>query len=78
MIFSLLSDMYEHRHRAFVSAIVQVAVGAGIAVGQGVAGYVGKFPIGRITWVGMYVYHTETGHELSVYVSLDTAIVGYP
>lgn len=41
LIFSLLSDMYEHRHRAFVSAIVQVAVGAGIAVGQGVAGYVG-------------------------------------
>lgn len=63
LIFSLLSDMYEHRHRAFVSAIVQVAVGAGIAVGQGVAGYVGRFPIGRITCVGMYDNHTGTGHR---------------
>jgi len=43
LIFSLLSDMYEHKHRAFVSAMVQIAVGAGIAVGQGVSGYVGMF-----------------------------------
>jgi len=43
LIFSLLSDMYEHKHRASVSGIVQVAVGAGIAVGQGVSGYVGMF-----------------------------------
>lgn len=41
LIFSLLSDMYVHRHRSVVSAVVQVAVGAGIAAGQGVAGYVG-------------------------------------
>jgi len=33
--------MFEHQHRAIVSAMVQVAVGAGIAAGQGVSGYLG-------------------------------------
>ena len=41
LIFSLLSDMYVQEHRSLVSAVVQVSVGAGVAVGQGVAGYVG-------------------------------------
>lgn len=41
LIFSLLSDMYVQEHRSLVSAVVQVAVGAGIAMGQGVAGYIG-------------------------------------
>ena len=43
LIFSLLSDMYEHEQRSLVSAVVQVAVGLGIAAGQGVAGYVGPW-----------------------------------
>lgn len=41
VIFSLLSDMYEPEHRALVSAVVQVAIGAGIAAGQGISGFVG-------------------------------------
>jgi predicted MFS family arabinose efflux permease len=41
LIFSLLSDMYVQEHRSLVSAVVQVAVGVGIAMGQGVAGYIG-------------------------------------
>ena len=43
LIFSLLSDMYEHEQRSLVSAVVQVAVGMGIAAGQGVAGYIGPW-----------------------------------
>jgi predicted MFS family arabinose efflux permease len=43
LIFSLLSDMYKHEERSLVSAVVQVAVGVGIAAGQGVAGYIGPW-----------------------------------
>jgi len=35
--------MYEHEQRSLVSAVVQVAVGMGIAAGQGVAGYIGPW-----------------------------------
>lgn len=41
LVFSLLGDLYEPRQRAGISAVVQVATGAGLALGQGIAGFLG-------------------------------------
>lgn len=46
VIFSLMSDLTSHGTRATAAAIIQVAVGAGLAVGQGIAGFVGP----RLGW----------------------------
>ena len=46
VIFSLMSDLAAHGSRATAAAVIQVAVGAGLAVGQGVAGFVGP----RLGW----------------------------
>lgn len=51
IVFSLLSDMFEQQHRAVVSSMVQVAVGIGIAAGQGLAGYLGP----QIGWQWPFV-----------------------
>jgi len=45
LVFSLLGDLYEPHQRAGVSAAVQVATGAGLAVGQGVSGFLGDFTV---------------------------------
>lgn len=42
LVFSLLGDLYDERERAGISALVQVATGVGLAVGQGIAGFVGS------------------------------------
>jgi MFS family permease len=42
LIFSLLSDLFEPSKRTAISAVVQLSTGIGLAVGQGVAGYVGE------------------------------------
>jgi predicted MFS family arabinose efflux permease len=45
LVFSLLGDMFDEKKRASVAALVQVATGVGLAVGQGTAGFVGP-PLG--------------------------------
>ena len=42
LVFSLLGDLYEPQHRAGISAVVQVATGIGLALGQGISGFVGS------------------------------------
>jgi predicted MFS family arabinose efflux permease len=42
LVFSLLGDLYEPQHRAGISAVVQVATGVGLALGQGISGFVGS------------------------------------
>lgn len=42
LVFSLLSDLFEPSQRAAVSAVVQVATGLGLAVGQAIAGFAGE------------------------------------
>eukprot|EP00887_Chlorella_sp_A99_P001012 scaffold5.g1012.t1 len=41
LVFSLLGDLFDPSKRAAVSAMVQLATGIGLALGQGVAGFVG-------------------------------------
>ncbi|KAL4426059.1 hypothetical protein ABPG77_007855 [Micractinium sp. CCAP 211/92] len=41
IVFSLLGDLYDTSSRAGVSSIVQLSTGIGLAVGQGIAGFVG-------------------------------------
>lgn len=41
LVFSLLGDLFEPRQRAAIAAVVQLATGVGLAVGQGIAGFVG-------------------------------------
>lgn len=41
IVFSLLGDLYDPSSRAGVSSIVQLSTGLGLAVGQGIAGFVG-------------------------------------
>jgi MFS family permease len=43
VVFSLLGDLYEPSQRAAVSGVVQLSTGMGLALGQGIAGFVGKF-----------------------------------
>jgi hypothetical protein len=40
-VFSLLGDLYDPSRRAGVSSIVQLSTGIGLAMGQGIAGFVG-------------------------------------
>lgn len=42
IVFSLLGDLYDPSSRAGVSSIVQLSTGLGLAVGQGIAGFVGE------------------------------------
>ena len=42
LVFSRLGDLYEPKHRAGVSAVVQVATGIGLALGQGISGFLGS------------------------------------
>lgn len=42
IVFSLLGDLYDTSSRAGVSSIVQLSTGIGLAVGQGIAGFVGE------------------------------------
>ena len=51
LVFSLLGDLYEPQHRAGVSAVVQVATGAGLAVGQGISGFLGSSVGWRVPFV---------------------------
>ena len=69
LIFSLLSDMYVHEHRSLVSAIVQVALGAGIAAGQGISGYVG--PIIGWRWPFVIVAVPAVVCSLIMYATTD-------
>lgn len=41
LVFSLLGDLFEPQKRAGIAAAVQVATGAGLALGQGIAGFAG-------------------------------------
>ncbi|KAI3438564.1 hypothetical protein D9Q98_000991 [Chlorella vulgaris] len=41
VVFSLLGDLYDPSRRAGVSSIVQLSTGIGLAMGQGIAGFVG-------------------------------------
>lgn len=41
LVFSLLGDLFEPRQRAAIAAVVQLATGVGLAVGQGIAGFLG-------------------------------------
>lgn len=57
LIYSLLGDLFAVQHRPTISAVVQIATGAGLAVGQLIAGFVGKDPCHRhcmsgICWTG--------------------------
>ncbi|GAB4817048.1 hypothetical protein N2152v2_004094 [Parachlorella kessleri] len=42
LVFSLLGDLFEPSKRAAVAAVVQLAMGVGLALGQGIAGFVGS------------------------------------
>ena len=42
LILSLLGDLFSGEHRSAVAALVQVATGLGMAVGQMIAGFVGE------------------------------------
>ena len=41
VVFSLLGDLFPPSRRAGVSSIVQLSTGVGLALGQGIAGFVG-------------------------------------
>jgi MFS family permease len=40
-VFSLIGDFFSPHQRAFVAALVQIAMGAGMSLGQLVAGVLG-------------------------------------
>ena len=41
-VFSLIGDFFSPHQRAFVAALVQIAMGAGMSLGQLVAGVLGE------------------------------------
>jgi len=41
VVFSLLGDLYDASSRAGISSVVQLSTGVGLALGQGIAGFVG-------------------------------------
>jgi MFS family permease len=43
LIFSLIGDLYGENERSAVAAMVQIAMGAGMALGQLVAGFAGAW-----------------------------------
>ena len=43
LIYSLVGDLFDVRKRAPVAAAIQVATGIGLAAGQAISGFVGKF-----------------------------------
>lgn len=45
-VFSLLGDLFAPDQRAFVAALVQIAMGAGMSLGQLTAGVIGEPPQG--------------------------------
>lgn len=45
-MFSLLGDFFSVHQRAFVAALVQIAMGAGMSLGQLIAGVLGE----RLFW----------------------------
>ncbi|KAG2447464.1 hypothetical protein HYH02_007785 [Chlamydomonas schloesseri] len=51
LVFSLLGDLFPPRKRAAVSAVVQIATGAGIAVGQALSGSIGPATNWRVPFV---------------------------
>lgn len=44
LIFNLLGDLFEARHRANVLSGVLIVTGAGTAIGQSLAGFIGDAP----------------------------------
>lgn len=50
-VFSLLGDFFSVHQRAFVAALVQIAMGAGMSLGQLIAGVVGEDPDLRKSWL---------------------------
>ncbi|KAG2422826.1 hypothetical protein HXX76_015768 [Chlamydomonas incerta] len=51
LVFSLLGDLFPPRKRAAVSAVVQIATGAGIAIGQALSGSIGPATNWRVPFV---------------------------
>ncbi len=51
LVFSLLGDLFPPRKRAAISAVVQIATGVGLAVGQALSGAVGPATNWRVPFV---------------------------
>ncbi|KAG2490341.1 hypothetical protein HYH03_011288 [Edaphochlamys debaryana] len=51
LVFSLLGDLFPPQRRAAISAVVQIATGAGLAVGQALSGTIGPATNWRVPFV---------------------------
>ncbi len=47
LVFSLLGDLFSVHQRAFVAALVQIAMGFGMSLGQLIAGVIGELAPGQ-------------------------------
>ncbi len=69
-MFSLLGDLFEPSKRAAVAAVVQLAMGVGLALGQGIAGFVGacaaRPTLGRALHCAPAFFHTHTSQHVHV------------
>lgn len=49
LIFNLLGDLFEAKHRAAVLSAVLIVTGSGTALGQSLAGFIGKSSLRQLS-----------------------------